>query len=245
MDIFFDHILSWTIFLPIAAGVLTLCAGGDQNADKARKIAVVGALLTFLNTLPLNKNFDTLNGGMQFQELAPWIPALNINYALGVDGLSLLFILLNSFVTLLVIAAGWQVIRRNVAQYMAAFLVMAGLINGAFAAVDAMLFYVFFEATLIPMYIIIGVWGGPRRVYASVKFFLYTLMGSLLMLVALIYLSRLTPEHSFSILDMQDIPSIALETQLFLFAAFFLSFAVKVPMWRCPSCPTRASSCRR
>lgn len=231
MDIFFDHILSWTIFLPIAAGVLTLFAGGDQNADKARKIAVVGALLTFLITLPLYKNFDTLNGGMQFQELAPWIPALNINYALGVDGLSLLFILLNSFVTLLVIAAGWQVIRRNVAQYMAAFLVMAGLINGAFAAVDAMLFYVFFEATLIPMYIIIGVWGGPRRVYASVKFFLYTLMGSLLMLVALIYLSRLTPGHSFSILDMQDIPSIALETQLFLFAAFFLSFAVKVPMW--------------
>ena len=144
MDIFFDHILSWTIFLPIAAGILTLCAGGDQNADKARKIAVVGALLTFLITLPLYKNFDTLNGGMQFRELAPWIPALNINYALGVDGLSLLFILLNSFVTLLVIAAGWQVIRRNVAQYMAAFLVMAGLINGAFAAVDAMLFYVFF-----------------------------------------------------------------------------------------------------
>lgn len=158
-----------------------------------------------------------------------WIASLNINYHLGVDGISMLFVILNSFTTLLVVLAGWQVIEKRVAQYMAAFLVMSGLINGAFAALDAVLFYVFFEAMLIPMYLIIGVWGGPRRVYASIKFFLYTLLGSLLMLVAFIYL-YFQAGYSFEILKYHTLP-LPLTAQILIFIAFFMSFAVKVPMW--------------
>lgn len=166
---------------------------------------------------------------MQFVEKAPWIASLNIHYYLGVDGISMLFVVLNSFTTVMVVLAGWQVIQQRVAQYMAAFLIMSGLINGAFAALDAILFYVFFEAMLIPMYLIIGVWGGPRRVYASIKFFLYTLLGSLLMLVAFIYLYQKAGQ-SFEILKFHTL-AIPLSVQITLFVAFFLSFAVKVPMW--------------
>ncbi len=179
-------------------------------------------------TLPLWAHFQAGTSDMQFVESAEWIPRFDVRYLLGVDGISMPFVLLNSFVTVLVVWAGWEVIQTKVAQYMAAFLIMSGLINGAFAALDGVLFYVFFEAMLIPMYLIIGVWGGPNRVYAAVKFFLYTLVGSLLMLVALIYLYRVS--ESFSILDWYHVP-LSLPVQLTLFVAFFLAFAVKVPMW--------------
>lgn len=226
----YDNLLSLAIWLPILAGIVVLATGSDSRAGMARVLALIGALAGFLVTLPLFSGFDRLNGGFQFTEFHSWIPALNLNYALGVDGLSVLFIILNSFTTLMVVLAGWQVIQKRTAQYMAAFLIMSGLINGAFAAMDAILFYVFFEGMLIPMYLIIGVWGGPRRVYASIKFFLYTLLGSLLMLVGLIYLSYLA-QGSFAITDLHNIKQIAMPVQILLFIGFFLSFAVKVPMW--------------
>lgn len=226
---FSNYLLSLAIWIPIAAGVLVLAAGKDSRAPLARVLAFMGALAGFLVTLPLFAGFDRLSGGYQFTEFHEWIPLLKINYALGVDGISVLFIILNAFITLLVVLAGWEVIRKRPAQYMAAFLMMSGLINGAFAAQDAILFYVFFEGMLIPLYLIIGVWGGPRRVYASVKLFLYTLMGSLLMLVAMVYLYYQT--GSFSIVDFQNIKQIPLGVQQLLFVAFFLSFAVKVPMF--------------
>jgi NADH-quinone oxidoreductase subunit M len=167
--------------------------------------------------------------GFQFQELNVWIPRFKINYHLGIDGISLLLILLNCFTTVLVVLAGWKVIKSRVAQYMGAFLILSGVMNGVFCALDAALFYFFFEATLIPMFIIIGVWGGPNRVYAAVKFFLYTLMGSLLTLVALIYLYNLSG-GSFALLDYYKL-KIDLTPQILVFFAFFLAFAVKVPMW--------------
>lgn len=224
-----ENLLSLAIGTPIVAGLLVIATGGDKNANMARLLALAGAALGFLVTLPLYTQFDTLHGGMQFEEKFSWIASLNINYHLGVDGISMLFVILNSFTTLLVVLAGWQVIEKRVAQYMAAFLVMSGLINGAFAALDAVLFYVFFEAMLIPMYLIIGVWGGPRRVYASIKFFLYTLLGSLLMLVAFIYL-YFQAGYSFEILKYHTLP-LPLTAQILIFIAFFMSFAVKVPMW--------------
>ena len=226
---FSNYLLSLAIWIPIAAGVLVLATGKDSRAPLARVLAFMGALAGFLVTLPLFTGFDRLSGGYQFTEFHEWIPLLKINYALGVDGISVLFIILNAFITLLVVLAGWEVIQKRLAQYMAAFLIMSGLINGAFAAQDAILFYVFFEGMLIPLYLIIGVWGGPRRVYASVKLFLYTLMGSLLMLVAMVYLYYQT--GSFSIVDFQNIKQIPLGVQQLLFVAFFLSFAVKVPMF--------------
>ena len=226
----FDNLLSLAIWVPIIAGVLVLATGSDQRAGLARILALIGSLAGFLVTLPLFTRFDRLSGGYQFTEFYSWIPVLNINYALGVDGISVLFIILNAFITLMVVLAGWEVIQKRPAQYMAAFLIMSGLINGAFAAQDAILFYVFFEGMLIPLYLIIGMWGGPRRVYASVKLFLYTLLGSLLMLVALVYLSYQSG-GSFSIVDFQNLKQIPLGIQQLLFIAFFLSFAVKVPMW--------------
>lgn len=225
-----ENLLSLAIWVPIAAGVLVLATGSDNRAPLARIVALIGALAGFLVTLPLFSGFDRANGGYQFTEFHQWIPALNINYALGVDGISVLFIILNAFITLMVVLAGWEVIQKRAAQYMAAFLIMSGLINGAFAAQDAILFYVFFEGMLIPLYLIIGMWGGPRRVYASVKLFLYTLLGSLLMLVAMVYLSY-QAGGSFSIADFQNLKQIPLGVQQLLFIAFFLSFAVKVPMF--------------
>ncbi|ORF39490.1 NADH-quinone oxidoreductase subunit M [Snodgrassella alvi] len=225
----YDNLLSLAIWLPVVAGVAVLATGSDKHAGIARVLALIGALVSFLITLPLFFKFNRLNGGFQFKEFHVWIESLNINYALGVDGLSVLFVILNSFITLLVVLAGWQVIQKRPAQYMAAFLIMSGLINGAFAAMDAIVFYVFFEGMLIPMYLIIGIWGGPRRVYASIKFFLYTLMGSLLMLVGFVYLSNQT--GSFSIEEWHNIKHLAMTAQILLFIAFFLSFAVKVPMW--------------
>ncbi len=220
--------LSLAIWVPIAAGALVLAVGREREASTARWIALAGALAGFVVTLPLFFHFDTAISAMQFVERREWIPRFDIWYHLGVDGISVLFVVLNAFITLLVVWSAWEVIQTRVAQYMAAFLIMSGLINGAFAALDAILFYVFFESMLIPMYLIIGIWGGPNRVYAAVKFFLYTLIGSLLMLVALIYLYGAS--ESFALLDWYSLP-LALETQLLLFVAFFLAFAVKVPMW--------------
>jgi NADH-quinone oxidoreductase subunit M len=188
----------------------------------------VGALLGLAVTLPLFTGFDRASSAMQFVEMRPWIEAFAINYHLGVDGLSVWFVILTAFITVIVVIAGWEVITERVAQYMAAFLILSGLMVGVFSALDGLLFYVFFEATLIPMYIIIGIWGGPNRVYAAFKFFLYTLLGSLLTLVAIIWL--FLESGSFAILDWHKLP-LPLEVQIPIFIAFLLAFAVKVPMW--------------
>jgi NADH-quinone oxidoreductase subunit M len=222
-------LLSLAIWVPIVSALLVLATGDDRRAGLARVLALAGAVAGLAATVPLWIGFDVRSGAFQFLELSPWVPAFNINYHLGIDGISLLLILLNAFTTVLVVLAGWRVIERRVAQYMAAFLLMSGLMNGVFSAMDAVLFYVFFEATLIPMFIVIGVWGGPNRVYAAVKFFLYTLLGSLLMLVALIYLF-LSSGGSFSLLDWYQTP-IPMHAQLLVFGAFFMAFAVKIPMW--------------
>jgi len=221
-------ILSVVIWLPIAAGLMVL-AVGDRHAGAARAIALAGAIAGLLVALPLWTQFDRMTSGFQFIEFAPWIATFNVNYHLGIDGMSLLLILLNCVTTVLVVIAGWEVIQNRVAQYMAAFLILSGLMNGVFCALDALLFYVFFEATLIPMFIVIGVWGGPNRVYAAVKFFLYTLAGSLLSLVALIYL-YIVAGGSFSLFDFYELP-LPLDVQILVFLAFLVAFAVKVPMW--------------
>src|SRR5688500_3491917 len=197
--------LSLAVWVPIVAGLAVLAVGRDRDAAAARWIALAGALAGFVVTLPLFLHFDDVASGMQFVERAEWIPRFDVWYHLGVDGISVLFVVLHAFTTLLVVWWAWEVIQTRVAQYMAAFLIMSGLINGAFAALDAILFYVFFEAMLIPMYLIIGVWGGPNRVYAAVKFFLYTLLGSLLMLAAFIYL-YVQSNGSFEILDYHRMP---------------------------------------
>jgi NADH-quinone oxidoreductase subunit M len=222
-------LLSVAIWLPIAVGALLLAAGRDEHAGVARWIALVGALASFFVTLPLAFGFDTSSAALQFRESMPWIERFNVHYALGVDGLSVWFVLLTAFITVIVVLAGWEVITERVHQYMGAFLILSGLMVGVFSAVDGLLFYVFFEATLIPMYIIIGVWGGPRRVYAAFKFFLYTLLGSLLMLVALLYLYYKSG-GSFDVLTWHKLP-LPLPAQTLLFFAFFAAFSVKVPMW--------------
>jgi len=224
-----SYILSLTIWVPIIAGVMVLFLGAESQKRAARVVALVGSILGLLVAIPLWVGFDNASAAMQFVERSVWIPRYNIHYALGVDGISMLFVLLNSFTTILVIASSWEVIQEKVSQYLASFLIMSGLINGVFAATDAILFYLFFEAMLIPMFLIIGIWGGPRRVYAAVKFFLYTLLGSLLMLAALIYLYNVT-NGSFDIVDFQRVP-LGITAQTLIFLAFFASFAVKVPMW--------------
>jgi NADH-quinone oxidoreductase subunit M len=222
-------LLSLVIWLPIVAGVVVMATGSDRSAPAARWLALVGAVLGFLVALPLYTQFDPAAHGMQFEEMASWIARFHINYHLGIDGVSLLLILLNTFTTVLVVLAGWQVIETRVSQYMAAFLFLSGIMNGVFCALDGALFYVFFEATLIPMFIIIGVWGGPNRVYAAVKFFLYTLLGSLLTLIALIYLYN-AAGGSFAFADWYKL-KIGMTPQVLIFLAFMLAFAVKVPMW--------------
>ena len=191
-------LLSLAIWIPISFGVLVLATGSDRNAPLARIIALVGAVLGFVVTLPIYAGFSPAMGGFQYVQNVEWIEAFNVNYHLGIDGVSLLLLLLNSFTTVIVVIAGWEIIQKRVAQYMASFLILSGLMNGVFCALDALLFYVFFEATLIPMFIIIGIWGGPNRVYASIKFFLYTLLGSLLSLVALIYLYFASGQQLFA-----------------------------------------------
>jgi NADH-quinone oxidoreductase subunit M len=222
-------LLSLAIWVPILSGVLVLALGGDQRAPLQRWVGLVGALAGFLVTIPLYTGFDLQDPGFQFVEQKAWIERFSIYYHLGVDGISVLFVLLNSFITVLVVIAGWTVIENRVGQYYGAFLIMSGLLNGVFSALDAVLFYVFFEGTLIPMFLIIGVWGGPNRVYAAVKFFLYTLFGSLLMLVALLYLYNKSG-GSFAITDWHRLP-LPLTAQILLFFGFLFAFAVKVPMW--------------
>ncbi len=224
-----SNILSLAIWVPVAFGLLLLAAGRQENPGAARWIALVGSIAGFLVTIPLMTDFDTTTAAMQFVEKAPWIERFNITYHLGVDGISMWFVPLTAFITVIVVLAGWEVIEDRPHQYFGAFLILSGLMIGVFAALDGMLFYVFFEATLIPMYIIIGVWGGPRRVYAAFKFFLYTLLGSLLMLVALIFLYYKSG-GSFSILDWHKLP-LGATPQALLFGAFFAAFAVKVPMF--------------
>ena len=220
-------ILSVLVWLPIAAGVLLLLAG-DRNAALARWLALGASVLTFVVSLLLWRDFDPTSATMQFVEQQPWIGAFNAWYTLGVDGISMPLIVLTAFITPLVVIAGWTVIEKRPAQYMAAFLILEGLMIGVFAALDALLFYVLWEAMLIPMFVIIGVWGGPRRVYATVKFFLYTFLGSVLMLVALIYMYL--KGGSYAIADLQAMP-LSLREQVLIFTAFLLAFAVKVPMW--------------
>jgi NADH-quinone oxidoreductase subunit M len=222
-------LLSVSIWLPIVGGVLLLAMGRDENANAVRVFALVTALASFAVTIPLITGFDVTSAAMQFVERAPWIARFNVHYHLGVDGISVWFVLLTAFMTVIVVIAGWEVITVRVNQYMGAFLILSGLMIGVFCALDGLLFYVYFEATLIPMYIIIGIWGGPRRVYAAFKFFLYTLAGSLLMLVALVFL-YFKSGGSFEILDWHRLP-LPMPAQALLFFAFFAAFAVKVPMW--------------
>jgi NADH-quinone oxidoreductase subunit M len=222
-------LLSVAIWLPILVGGVLLALGRDENAGMVRWLALIGALASFLVTLPLVSGFDVTSAAMQFQEKLPWIDRFKVFYHLGVDGIALWFIPLTAFITVIVVISAWQVITERVNQYMGAFLILSGLMVGVFSALDGLLFYVFFEATLIPMYIIIGMWGGPKRVYAAFKFFLYTLLGSLLMLVALLYL-YFKSGGSFSILDWHKLP-LPLSAQSLLFFAFFAAFSVKVPMW--------------
>lgn len=222
-------LLSLAIWTPIAFGALLLAFGSDKHAGAVRWLALVGALLGFAATLPLYSGFQTGTAALQFVEKTPWIEGFNIFYHLGVDGISFWFVPLTAFITVIVVIASWESITERVNQYMGAFLILSGLMIGVFAAVDGMLFYVFFEATLIPMYLIIGIWGGPNKIYAAFKFFLYTLLGSLLMLIALIYLYNKSG-GSFDIATWHKLP-LGAGVQTLLFFAFFAAFAVKVPMW--------------
>jgi len=221
-------LLSAAIWIPILTGVILLAVGNDRRADLVRTVALIGSLLGLLVTIPLYTRFDPNSDALQFVERMPWIERYGISYYLGIDGLSIWLVLLTALITVVVVIAGWRVITERVAQYMASFLILSGLMVGVFAAMDGLLFYVFFEATLLPMYIIIGVWGGPNRVYAAFKFFLYTLLGSLLTLVAIIYLY--SQSGTFEILEWHELP-LTMREQVLIFIAFLLAFAVKVPMW--------------
>jgi len=222
-------LLSLAIWVPIAFGALLLALGRDEQATAVRWVALIGAIVSLLVTLPLYGQFDNTTAAMQFVENMPWIERFNVSYHLGVDGISFWFVLLTAFMTVIVVIAGWEVITHRVNQYMGAFLILSGLMIGVFSALDGMLFYVFFEATLIPMYLIIGIWGGPNKIYAAFKFFLYTLLGSLLMLIALIFLYTQSG-GSFDLAQWHAMP-LGQTAQTLLFFAFFAAFAVKVPMW--------------
>ncbi len=222
-------LLSTAIWLPILGGVFLLALGRDQSLNTVRWFALILAIASFLVTSPLLADFDNTTAAMQFQEKWMWIQGFNVHYHLGVDGISLWFVPLTAFITVIVVISAWDVITDRTHQYMGAFLILSGLLVGVFSAVDGLLFYVFFEATLIPMYIIIGIWGGQRRVYAAFKFFLYTLLGSLLMLIAILYL-YFKSGGSFDILTWHKLP-LTMKPQTLLFFAFFAAFSVKVPMW--------------
>ncbi|QET02301.1 MULTISPECIES: NADH-quinone oxidoreductase subunit M [Cupriavidus] len=221
-------VLSFAIWLPIFFGLLVLFFGSDNNKCFVRWVSLFGAVVSFIATLPLVLHFEPGTAAMQFVEQSMWIERFKIQYHLGVDGISMWFVVLTAFITVIVVISAWEVITERVAEYMAAFMILSGLMVGVFSALDGLLFYVFFEATLIPMYIIIGVWGGPNRVYAAFKFFLYTLLGSLLTLVALLYLYSKT--GTFDILAWHG-AKLTMQEQIAIFIAFFMAFAVKVPMW--------------
>ncbi|KAA3626632.1 MAG: NADH-quinone oxidoreductase subunit M [Proteobacteria bacterium] len=224
-----QHLLSILIWLPVIGGLLVLGTGDDRNAEIAKKLGIGFSVVTFIASIPLYTGFDTASAAMQFVERAPWVERYDIEYFLGVDGISVPLILLTAFLTVIVMIAAISSVKERVAQYVGAFLIMEGLMIGVFSALDAILFYVFWEAMLIPMYLIIGIWGGPNRVYASIKFFLYTLLGSLLMLVSFVYLYN-AADGSFQIADFQNAP-LDLTTQTLIFIAFFTAFAVKIPMF--------------
>lgn len=221
-------LLSLVIWLPIIGGLIVLAIGASGNNNAVRWASLLSSIVVFLVSLPLWTGFSLTTHEMQFVEQAAWIPAFNITYHLGVDGISMPLILLTTFTTILVVIAGWEVIKNNVAQYMACFLIMEGMMNGVFASLDGILFYVFWEAMLIPMFLVIGIWGGQNRVYATIKFFLYTFFGSVFLLVALIYLYF--QAGTFSILDFHTVP-VSMTAQILIFLAFLIAFAVKVPMW--------------
>ena len=220
-------LLSLLIWLPIVAAFAIL-ALGSQKAGLARLLAIVTSIVTFIISLPLWMHFDKTTASMQFEEKIAWIPSLNINYHLGVDGIAMPLVVLTTFISVLTILSAWKVIKKNVHQFMAAFLMLEAMMIGVFCAQDAILFYVFFEAMLIPMFLIIGIWGGPNRVYATIKFFIYTFFGSVFMLIALIYLYF--KGGSFAIADMVAMP-LTMKEQVWIFFAFFLAFAVKIPMF--------------
>jgi len=222
-----SHLLSLVIWLPVFGGIAVLLAA-SRGDRVVRWLSLAVSVLVFLVSIPLYTGFDTTTSAMQFGELNEWITRFNVYYRLGVDGISMPLILLTTFTTVLVVIAGWEVIQFKVAQYMAAFLIMEGMMNGVFASLDAVLFYVFWEGMLIPMFLIIGIWGGVNRVYAAIKFFLYTFLGSVLLLVGLIYLYL--KSNSFNILDFHALP-LGMTAQVLLFLGFLLAFAVKVPMW--------------
>jgi NADH-quinone oxidoreductase subunit M len=222
-------LLSLCIWAPICFGILILALGRDTHAGAVRWFSLIASLFCFGASLAVWRQFELGHADMQLVENVTWIERFNVFYHLGVDGISLAFVVLTAFITVIVVIAGWEVITERINQYMGAFLILSGAMTGVFCALDGMLFYVFFEATLIPMYLIIGVWGGPNKIYAAFKFFLYTLLGSLLMLIALIYL-YVNSGGSFDLQDWYKLPLSATE-QTYLFFAFFAAFAVKVPMW--------------
>lgn len=228
MNLFNEHLLSLLIWFPVVGGILVLATGGDRRAMTARWLALGVAVITFALSVPLWTGFNRSTADMQFVERSPWIERFHIEYFLGVDGISVPLVLLTTILTIVVVVAGWKVIQTRVAQYFAAFLIMEGLMIGVFCALDGILFYLFWEAMLIPMFLIVGVWGGPNRVYAAIKFFLYTLLGSLLMLVALLYLYQAS-EGSFDLLAFHQLPLTG-GVQTLIFLAFFAAFAVKIPM---------------
>ncbi len=217
-------LLSLTIWLPILAGIGIIAIGDERS----RTAAAIVSILTFLVSLPLYFGFDSTTASMQFGESVAWLPGFGINYQLGIDGISMPLIVLTTLINVVVVISAWEVIKDRPAMYLGAFQIMTGLMVGVFSALDAILFYIFFEATLIPMFLIIGIWGGPRRVYATIKFFLYTFLGSVFMLVALIYLGN--AGDTFSILDMHEL-GLGPSQQLWIFIAFLVAFAVKIPMW--------------
>ena len=222
-------LLSIAIWLPIVFGVVLVAMGRDDQVRNVRWVALIGSIFSFVATIPLYVGFKLDSSAMQYVEKISWIERFNVSYHIGVDGISLWFVLLTAFINVIVVIASWESISDRINQYMAAFLILSGLMIGVFTALDGLLFYVFFEATLIPMYLIIGIWGGPKKIYAAFKFFLYTLLGSLLMLVALIYLYNKSG-GSFDILTWHTLP-LSGTIQTLLFFSFFAAFAVKVPMW--------------
>lgn len=222
-----NSILSVLIWLPLIGGFILLSLG-DERAPLVRLLALLTAVVTFVISIPLWTGFDTSSGQLQFVEMVPWITTLNINYHLGIDGIALPLIVLTTFITVLTVLSAWKVINRKVHQFMAAFLILESMMIGVFSAQDAILFYIFFEAMLIPMFVIIGIWGGPNRIYATIKFFLYTFLGSVFMLIALIYLYL--QGGSWNLSDLAAMP-LSLGEQSWLFFAFLLAFAVKIPMF--------------
>ncbi len=220
-------LLSLLIWTPILGGIWVLFVG-DRQEETVKLFSLIVSILVFIISVYAYFQFDNSTAQLQFIEFREWIPVFNINYHLGVDGIAFPLILLTTFTTVLVILSAWEVIESRISQFMAAFLMLEGMMNGVFASVDAMLFYFFWEAMLIPMFLIIGIWGGPRRVYATIKFFLYTFLGSVFMLIALLYMY--SQAGSFNIMDLHQLP-LSLEIQKLIFIAFFLAFAVKIPMW--------------